>query len=323
MKEGERGWTSCGRWPSAACAATVTGRVLRGWGSPRSVATAAVRVLVEDQLVDRAAALTYFGLLAIFPTMIVLVAVLGMSLRPDRVADVVVGMMADLLPAGAEDVGHVLRAALQARAQAGGLVGVGLVTSIWAVSGFVAAFGRAASAIRGIPDARPPWRAKLARLPLTLLLLAMLALITVVVLATGPFGTVLERLVGLPDVVGRMWRLARWPVLVVVLNLFFALLQHRTAAPRRLSGLPWARPWVSWGGLTGSALWLAGSAVMSWYITYIAADVAYGALGTVVVFLGWAWLGSFAMLIGVEVDVRLVERGRCAAPRSNPWVSPR
>lgn len=320
-KEDERGWTFRGRWSSAA--AIVTSRVVAAWGSLRAAVAAAVRVLVEDQLVDRAAALTYFGLLAIFPTMIVLVAALGMSLRPDRVADVVVGMMADLLPAGAEDVGHALRAALQARAQAGGFVGVGLVTSIWAVSGFVAAFGRATSAIRGIPDARPPWQAKLARLPLTLLLLALLAVITVVVLVTGPFGTVLERVIGLPDVIGQIWRLARWPVLVVVLNLFFALLQHRASAPRRLSGLPWTRPWVSWGGLTGSALWLAGSAVMSWYITYIAAGVAYGALGTVVVFLGWAWLGSFAMLVGVEIDVRLVECRGGGRPKSNARISPR
>lgn len=287
----------------------MTSRVIPGWGPLRSAIKAGVRVLVEDQLVDRAAALTYFGLLAIFPAMIVMVAVLGMSLRPERVADVVVGMLAGLLPAGAEDVGHALRAALEARTQAGRFLGVGLLTSIWAVSGFVAAFERAVSAIRGIPDARPPWQAKLARLPLTLLLLAMLALITVAVLTTGPFGTVLERLVGLPDVLTRIWRFARWPALVVGLNLFYALLQHRGAVPRRLSGLEWARPWVSWGGLTGSALWLAGSAVMSWYITHIASEVAYGALGTVVVFLGWVWLGSFAMLVGVEVDVRLGKRG--------------
>lgn len=294
----------------------VTSRVILGWGALRSATKAAVRVLVEDQLVDRAAALTYFGLLAIFPAMIVLVAVLGMSLDSERVANAVVGMMADLLPSGAEDVGHALRAALQARSQAGGFVGVGLVTSIWAVSGFVAAFERATSAIRGIPDARPPWQVKLARLPLTLLLLAMLAVITVVVLFTGPFGTVLERLVGLPDVVGRTWRFVRWPALVVVLNLFFALLQHGRAAPRQVGGLPWRRSWISWGGLTGSSLWLAGSAVMSWYISDVAVDVLYGALGTVVVFLGWVWFGSFAMLIGVEVDVRLVERGRHGMPRA-------
>jgi membrane protein len=298
----------------AGCAGART-----AWGELRSAAKAGVRVIVEDQLVDRAAALTYFGLLAIFPAMIVLVAVVGISLRSDQVADVVVGMMTDLLPAGAEEVGPVLGAALQARAQAGGFAGVGLVTSIWAVSGFVAAFERASSAIRGVPDARLPWQAKLTRLPLTLLLLAMLAVITVAVLTSGPVATVLERAVGLPDLVSRIWPVARWPVLIVVLNLFFALLQ-RGVAPRGLGGMPWARRWVSWGGLVGSALWVAGSAALSWYIAYIATEVAYGALGTIVVFLGWVWLGSFAMLVAVEVDVRVIERraGRAGAEGVRP-----
>lgn len=280
----------------------------------RSATKAGVRVLVEDHLVDRAAALTYFGLLAIFPAMIVLVAVVEMSLRPDRVADVVVGMVADLLPAGAEDVGPALATALEARGQAGGFAGVGIVTSIWAVSGFVAAFERASSAIRGVGDTRPPWQVKLTRLPLTVLLLAMLAVITVAVLASGPVAALLERVIGLPDLVSRVWPLARWPVLIVVLNLFFALMQQGVA-PRRHRGMPWTRRWVSWGGLVGSALWVAGSAVLSWYIADVASEMAYGALGTVVVFLGWVWLGSFAMLVGVELDVRVVERraGRAGA----------
>jgi membrane protein len=267
-----------------------------------------MRVLVEDELVDRAAALTYFALLAIFPAMIVLVAVLEMWLRSDRVADVVVGMVVDLLPAGAQDVGPALREALEARAQAGTFIGVGLVTGIWAVSGFVATFQRATSAIRGVPDPRPPWKLKLVKLPLTLLLLAILVLITVLLLATGPLSAVLERLVGLPDLFDRVWYFARWPVLVAVLNLFFILLQRGST-----------RRWGSWGGVVGSALWLAGSAGFSWYVNDMARGVgAYGALGTIVMFLGWVWLGCLAMLVGVEVDVRIVEPRRLTRARPGP-----
>ncbi len=280
---------------------------------------AGARVLVEDQLVDRAAALTYFALLAIFPAMIVLVAVLGVSVRSDRVADAVVAVMAELLPAGADGVGPALRRALEARVQAGTFIGVGLLTSIWAVSGYVAAFHRATSAIRGAPDTRPPWKSKLARLPLTLLLLAMLALITLVLLATGPLGAVLERTVGLPKLLAAVWHLVRWPVLVLVLTLFFALLQRGGAASAH--DRPTRRRWVSWGGVAGSGLWLAASAGFSGYITYVAPDVgAYGTLGTAVVFLGWVWLGNFAMLIGVEVDVRLVQRR--ATARTDGVTSP-
>lgn len=279
-----------------------------GWRKLRSAGRSGMRVLVEDELVDRAAALTYFALLAIFPAMIVLVAALEVWLHSDRVADVIVGMVVDLLPPSARDVGPALRAALQARAQAGTFIWVGLLTSVWAVSGFVAAFQRATSAIRAVPDPRPPWKLKLVRLPLTLLLLAILTLITLLLFATGPLSAVLEQLFGLSDLIDRIWYLARWPVLVAVLNLFFVLLQ-RGATPQRHR--PTGHGWGSWGGLVGSALWLAGSAGFSWYITHIARGVGpYGALGTVVVFLGWVWLGSFSMLVGVEVDVRIVEPRR-------------
>lgn len=284
-----------------------------GWRKVRSAGRSGVRVLVEDELVDRAATLTYFALLAIFPAMIVLVAVLEVWLRSDRVADVVVGTVVDLLPAGAEDVGPALRAALQARAEAGTFIGFGLLTSVWAVSGFVAAFQRATSAIRAVPDPRPPWKLKLVRLPLTLLLLVILVLITLLLLATGPLSAVLERLVGGTDLIDRIWYVARWPVLVAVLNVFFVLLQLGSTPRHRSAG----HGWGSLGGLVGSVLWLTGSAGFSWYITHIARGAGpYGALGTVVVFLGWVWLGSFSMLLGVEVDVRIVEprRSRRAGP---------
>ncbi|HEX5121516.1 MAG TPA: YihY/virulence factor BrkB family protein [Pseudonocardiaceae bacterium] len=275
--------------------------------------------MVEDELVDKAAALTYYALLAIFPAMIVVVAVLGVWLRSDRVADVLVGTAVDLLPASARDVGPVLRAALQARDQAGAFVIVGLVISVWAVSGFVAAFQRATSAIRAVPDPRPPWKLKLVRLPLTLLLLAILVLITLLLLATGPLSAVLERLVGLPDLIDRIWSVARWPVLLAVLNLYFVLLQLGSRPQRRR---PAVQAWGSFGGLVGSTLWLAGSAGVSWYITHIAHGVSpYGALGTAVVFLGWVWLGSFSMLVGVEVDVRIVEPRRLT--RTSPGHRPR
>jgi membrane protein len=277
-----------------------------GLREPMSLVRAGIRVVVEDQLVDRAAALTYFALLAIFPAMIVLVAVLGLAVRSDRIADVVVAMLADLLPAGAEDVGPTLRAGLEAREQTGAFIGVGLLTSVWAVSGFVAAFQRAIAAIRGTPDSRLPWEMKLARLPLTLLLLAMLALITLTLLAVGPLGDAAERAIGLSGVADWIWRLLRWPALVLVLNLFFTLLQHRGG---RGDGRPARRTWFSWGGMAGTALWLIGSAGFSWYVTYVATGVnAYGALGTAVVFLGWLWLGNFAMLIGLELDMRVIEK---------------
>lgn len=270
---------------------------------------AALRVVAEDQLPDRAAALTYFGLLAIFPALIVLVAILELTLRSTPDTDVVVDGFVELLPAGAAGVGPVLRDALRDHTAAGTVVGVGLVASVWAVSGYVAACQRAIGGIRGVPDTRLPWVAKLSRLPLTLLMLALLAGITLALLAGGPLGAALERAVGLPDLVAGIWHVLRWPLLFAVLLIFFGLLQRGLPAT---PGAPRGRAkWVSRGGVVGVLLWLAGSGAFSWYNANFAAG-GYGALGTVVIFLAWLWVGHFALLIGVEIDLRSV---RCTTKK--------
>ncbi|WP_326835171.1 YihY/virulence factor BrkB family protein [Amycolatopsis rhabdoformis] len=265
---------------------------------------AAVRVVTEDQLPDRAAALTYFGLLAIFPALIVLVGILELTLRSTPDTDAVVDGFVELLPAGAAGVGPVLSDALRERTAAGTVVGVGLLASVWAVSGYVAACQRAISAIRGMPDTRLPWVAKLSRLPLTLLMLALLAGITLALLAGGPLGGAIERAVGLPYLVAVLWHWARWPLLFVVLLIFFGLLHRGLPAAQ---GAPNGRTaWVSRGGVVGVLLWLAGSGAFSWYNANFA--TGYGALGTAVVFLAWLWVGHFALLVGVEIDLRTVRR---------------
>ncbi|MGW4489415.1 YihY/virulence factor BrkB family protein [Amycolatopsis sp. NPDC004368] len=265
----------------------------------RSRAKAAARIVAEDQLPDRAAALTYFGLLAIFPALIVLIGILELTLRSTPDTDAVVDGFVELLPAGAAGVGPVLRDALHERTAAGTVVGVGLVASVWAVSGYVAACQRAIGGIRGVPDTRLPWVAKVSRLPLTLLMLAMLAGITFALLAGGPLGAALERAVGLPDLVAGVWHVLRWPLLAVVLLVFFGLLH------RGLPGAPRGRAaWVSRGGVVSVLLWLAGSGAFSWYNATFA--TGYGALGTAVVFLAWLWVGHFALLVGVEIDLRSV-----------------
>jgi membrane protein len=281
-------------------------------------ARAALRVLIEDQVMDRAAALTYFGLLAILPALLVLVAVVGLASRSGTVADFVVDVVVDLLPTGVDGVGPALRKAIQAREEAGTFAGLGLVVSIWAVSGYVAAFQRATAAIRGIPESRTPWGAKLARLPLTLLLLAMLAVVTLALLASGPLGAAAERAIGLPGAAVALWHLVRWPAMFVLLNMCYSLL--RSGMPRSLERVRRGRTWVSRGSVAGISLWLIGSAAFSWYMSNIATDHgSYGALGTVVVFLGWLWLGNFSMLVGVEIDMRLAEQPRSrSSPRAEP-----
>lgn len=274
----------------------------------RTRGRAAMRVLIADQVPDRAAALTYFGLLAIFPALIVLVAVVGLFGRTEQVAEFVIEVVVELLPTGVEEIGPALLAAIDGQSQAGIAAALGVVAGVWAVSGYVAAFQRATAAIRGVPERRTPWGAKLARLPLTALLLGLLVTITLVLLASGPIGAAVERAFGVSAQAATLWHLLRWPALFVVLNIVFSLLH--SGLPSSMRHARQRRTWLSPGGIIGISIWLVASAGLSWYMTTIATDHgSYRALGTLVVFLGWLWVGNFALLVGVEIDVRLVEPG--------------
>ncbi|MGE3284700.1 MAG: YihY/virulence factor BrkB family protein [Pseudonocardia sp.] len=278
----------------------------------RQLVRTLTRVLVEDQLVDRAAALTYFGLLAIVPGAAVLLALVGLFARSEGVQQVILRMATTVLPEPLEGVGPVLIDAIDSASGAGTAAFIGLVVSIWAVSGYVAAFQRATAVIRDVPDDRAPWMAKLARLPLTILLLALLSLITFMLVVGGPLIAAVERVLGLPPVTGALWTYLRWPLLFVVLNVFFSLLQR--GLPRSMRHVRNRGTWFSLGGVVAVAIWMTASGAFSLYVTTFATDHGgYGAFGTLVLFMGWMWMGSFAMLVGVEVDVRVVEAGRLDA----------
>ncbi|MGD9531281.1 YihY/virulence factor BrkB family protein [Pseudonocardia sp.] len=275
----------------------------------RELARTATRVLVADQLVDRAAALTYFGLLAIVPGTVVLVALGGFFARSEGVQQVILRASAAVLPEPLEGIGPALVDAIDGESRAGTAAIIGLVVSVWAVSGYVAAFQRATAAIRDVPEDRAPWMAKLARLPLTLLLLALLSVITLMLVVGGPLVATIERVLGLPPVAAALWTYLRWPLLFVVLNVFFSLLQR--GLPRSLRHVRTRGTWLSLGSVVAVTIWMTASAAFSLYVTTFASDHGgYGAFGTLALFLGWMWMGSFAMLVGVEVDVRIVEASR-------------
>ncbi|MFI8084410.1 YihY/virulence factor BrkB family protein [Kitasatospora sp. NPDC086009] len=276
---------------------------------------------LADELPDRAAALTYYGVLAIFPALLVLVAMLGVIGR--SATDAILDNLQHLTPGPARDI---LRNAVdQLRDNSGPssvLAVLGLVAALWAASGYVGAFIRAANAVYDIAEGRPIWKVTPLRLGLTLLLMVLLAASAVIVVFTGPIADRVGHALGLGSTALRVWSYAKWPVLVVLVILMIAVLYW--AAPNvRGRGFRWVTP----GSVLSVLIWLAASAGFAVYVANFSSyNRTYGTLAGVIVFLVWLWLSNLAILLGLEFDAELSRQRAIVGgfPKDRePYVTPR
>lgn len=262
-----------------------------------------VRRFREHGLKDRAAALTYYSALSIFPGLLVLVATLGVIgqsvTRPlaDTLGTISPGAVGEIL------VGAVR--ALEGSPRAAGILGVfSLATALWSASAYVSAFMRACEAIYHVADTRPGWRALPARLAATVAIGVLLVVCVLIMLFTGRLARDVGEFLGLQDAIVTLWDVARWPVLVVLVSLAVAILYSASPAVRRL-GVRRAVP----GSLLAVLLWITASVGFALYVATVPTDNrTYGSLGAFIVFLVWLWLSNIAVLLGVEVNAELERR---------------
>jgi membrane protein len=281
-----------------------------------------IREFREDNLTDWAAALTYYGVLAIFPALIVLVSILG--LVGQSATQPLIDNLGTVAPGPAKDIFTSAIRNLQGdQGAAGVLFVVGLLAALWSASGYVAAFMRASNAIYDIEEGRPVWKTLPVRVGLTLVLLLLLAVSTIAVVLTGGLAQRVGDLVGLGSTAVSVWNIAKWPVLLVVVSFMFALLYW--AAPNvKHPGFRWISP----GGVLAVVGWLIASGAFALYVSNFASyNKTYGALGGVVVFLVWLWISNIVILLGAEFNAEL-ERERAIEDGmrpedKEPFVEPR
>jgi membrane protein len=263
-----------------------------------------IREFKEDELVDRAAALTYYGVLAIFPAMLALVSILGLVGR--SATQPLLDNLGKVAPGPAKDIFTTAIGNLQKSQGAGGILFiVGLALALWSASGYVAAFMRASNAIYEIEEGRPIWKKAPVRLGVTLVLVVLLAITALAVVLTGGLAKQAGNLLGIGDSAVTVWEIAKWPVLLLIVSLMFAILYW--ASPNvKQPGFRWFTP----GGILAVIVWIIASAAFAFYVANFGSyNKTYGALGGVIIFLVWLWLSNIAVLLGAEFNAEL-ERGR-------------
>src|SRR5918997_5532719 len=201
-RQDARGNGRFGREERAPDAPTHLG--MRSWGG---VLKRTVTEFKEDNLTDWAAALTYYGILAIFPALLVLVSILG--LLGESATQPLLDNLGAVAPGPAQEIFTSAIENLQGSTGAAGFFFiVGLAGALWSASGYVAAFMRASNSIYDIEEGRPIWKTAPVRLGVTIVLLLLLAISGTAVALTGGLAEQVGNLVGVGDTAVTVWDIA-------------------------------------------------------------------------------------------------------------------
>ncbi|KZE94169.1 MULTISPECIES: YihY/virulence factor BrkB family protein [unclassified Agromyces] len=263
------------------------------------------REFVDDQCQDSAAALTYYGVLALFPGLLALTSLLALVGQGGSAIDELLRVLEGVAP---PEVLQVLSEPLRnfADSPAAGLGFVtGLVIALWSASGYVGAFGRAMNRIYEIEEGRPFWKLRPIQLGVTVAAVVLVAVVAVILVVSGPVTEAIGSALGLGESVRIVWEIAKWPLLAVIVVVIVALLYHATPNAKQ----PKFR-WISLGALLAIIVLVIASAGFALYVANFSNyDRTYGSLAGAIVFLLWLWIANNALLFGAEFDAEL-ERGR-------------
>src|SRR5499426_1060349 len=251
--------------------------------------------IVEDDVLGRAASLSYYFLFALFPAMLFITALVGLLQTPDLM-NALMAYVTTVLP---EDAASLLARTLnEALAGAsGGLLSAGALAAIWAASTGTLSIMSALDVASRLPDTRAWWRRRLIAIALTLVLAAFTLAALVLLVFGERIGEAVARRVGLGPLFTAMWAVLQWPVAGGLVLTGIALVYRLAPARRR----PWR--WVTPGSAFALAAWLAMSLGLRVYVHYFGAfNATYGSIGGVMLLMLWLYGCGVALLVGAEID---------------------
>ena len=262
-----------------------------------------VKEFLDDQCTDSAAALTYYGVLSMFPALLVLAALLSLVGDPEATVNALLNI-AEQLGAQTDNIEEPIRNVVENGAT-GAALGFGLLGALWAASGYVAAFSRAMNRIWEVDEGRPFWKLRPLQILITVVALIGVAIIAGALVLTGPVAQAVGDVIGLGGTAVTVWQIVKWPVVVILASLLIALLYWSTPNVQ----VPKFR-WFSPGAVFALVVWAVASLAFGFYVANFGNyDATYGALAGVIVFLLWLWITNNALLLGAELDAEM-ERGR-------------
>jgi membrane protein len=256
----------------------------------------------DDQMTHHAAALTYYALMSLFPTVLLGLSLLGLLGQYPETYDAILGYARDVAPGSVvTPLDSSLQQALQNKGTAATALAISVAVALYGTTGVLEAARRALNVVFEIESGRSFLRRKLVDVASTVVLLALALVTGILVFVGGGFADDVFGFIGLGPTAAKIWSIARWPAALLVAMVVFSFIYFVTPDVQQRS---WR--WVTPGAVIGVLLWLLASWGFSTYISKVA-DVGaiYGAFAGAIVLLAWIWLTNVALLFGAELNAEI------------------
>ena len=256
----------------------------------------------DDQMTQHAAAMTYYGLMSLFPAVLLALSLLGLLGEYPRTYNAIIGYLRDVAPDSVVvPLDSSLRSALRSQGTAATTLSISVVVALYGTTGVLESARRALNVVFEVDGGRRFLRRKTIDVLSTFALMALALVSLILIFVGGGFADDVMRFVGLGPDAAEIWNVARWPGALAVAMFVFGFVYYVTPDVRQRSFGS-----VVPGAAAGVLLWLGASVGFATYVSQIAhIGAIYGAFTGAIVLVGWLWLSNVALLLGAELNAEI------------------
>jgi membrane protein len=252
----------------------------------------------DDDVLGRAAQLSYYFLLALFPALLFLTSLLGaLAGKDSQLRQGLFSYLSAVLPGDASKlVAQTVTDVTQG--SGGGKLSFGVLATLWAASNGMGAISESLNAAYDLKETRPWWKVRLVAVGLTLALTFLIVTSLVLILYGHDMADAVAGKFGLGAVFATGWKVLQWPLVFVFVLLAFAIIYYFGPDARKQD---WK--WITPGAIVGVLLWLLISFAFKAYLSFFNSySATYGSLGAVIILMLWFYFTGAAILIGGEIN---------------------
>lgn len=266
----------------------------------------------EDELLGRAAQLSYYFLLALFPLLLFLITLFGyLNGAGSHLRDKLISYLATVIPSAAlrlvtDTIDQVTNS------RGGGKLWFGLLASLWAASSGLNAIAQALNVAYDVPETRPWWKVRLISIALTVAIAILIVSALLIVLYGGRLGLFIATLIHLDSDFTVVWKILQWPIALTFVFIAFSLIYRfgpnlrARRTDKRIPAADLRRRWLSPGVLVAIILWVLVSLGFRLYLHFFNSySATYGSLGALIILMLWFYLTGAAILLGGEINCEL------------------
>jgi membrane protein len=255
----------------------------------------------DHDIFGRAAQLSYYFLLALFPLLLFLMTLLGYFAQAGSdLRNKLLTYLATVMPSSAVTLVHTTLEEISA-ARGAGKLSLGILAALWAASNGMGAISGTLNVAYGVKEERPWWKVRLVAIFLTIMVSIFIVVALAIVLYGGHIGERVAMHFGFSSAFTIAWKILQWPIALLFLLLTFDLIYYFAPNDRR----PKRRVWTA-GAASAVVLWLLVSFAFRLYLHFFNSySVTYGSLGALIVLMLWFYFTGLAILIGGEINSEL------------------